>query len=102
MKAINVINPGKNSTLEIQEVPTPAPAEHEILVKVEATALNRAGSLLQRKGNYPVPEGASKILGLEMAGVVEKVGAEVLRWQPGDFVFSLLPGGGYAEFLYRP
>lgn len=101
MKAINVINPGKNSSLEIQETPTPEPAAHEILVKVEATALNRA-DLLQRKGNYPVPDGASEILGLEMAGVVEKVGSRVKRWQAGDFVFSLLPGGGYAEFCTVP
>lgn len=101
MKAINVINPGKNSTLEIQEVPKPEPAGNEILVKIEATALNRA-DLLQRQGKYPAPEGASNILGLEMAGIVDKVGSEVERWKPGDFVFSLLPGGGYAEFCTIP
>lgn len=97
MKAINIINPGDDSRLEIQEAPTPEPGDHEILVKIEATALNRA-DLLQRKGNYPSPEGASEIPGLEMAGIVDKAGSNVKRWKPGDFVFSLLPGGGYAEF----
>jgi len=97
MKAITVIDPGPDSRLKIREVPTPVPADREILVKIEATALNRA-DLLQRKGSYPSPEGASDILGLEMAGVVDSVGHGVQRWKPGDFVFSLLPGGGYAEF----
>lgn len=97
MKAIQVINPGKNSTLQIQEVPTPEPKEKELLVKIEATALNRA-DLLQRQGNYPPPEGAPEILGLEMAGIVEKTGDNATRWSAGDFVFGLLPGGGYAEY----
>lgn len=97
MKAINVINPGRDSSLTIGEVPTPEPGEHEILVKIEAAAINRA-DLLQRQGKYPPPEGASPILGLEMAGIVEKTGENVTRWKTGDFVFALLPGGGYAEF----
>ena len=97
MKSINVLNPGKESTLEIQEVTTPDPGDHEILVKIEATALNRA-DLHQRAGKYPPPNGASEILGLEMAGIVKKIGAKVTRWDNGDFVFALLPGGGYAEF----
>ena len=97
MKAINVVNPGKDSRLEIREIPTPKPGDLEILVKIEATALNRA-DLLQRRGNYPSPEGTSSILGLEMAGVVEQTGSAVTRWKPGDVVFSLLPGGGYAEY----
>lgn len=97
MKAINAINPGKNSSLEIKEAPTPEPGSGEILVKIEATAVNRA-DLHQREGKYPPPKGASPILGLEMAGIVEKTGPEATRWKPGDFVFGLLPGGGYAEF----
>lgn len=97
MKVIHVRNPGKNATLEIGEHPRPEPGPHQLLVKVEATALNRA-DLHQRAGNYPPPEGASEILGLEMAGIVEKAGGEVSRWKPGDFVFGLLPGGGYAEY----
>ncbi|MDX1639242.1 MAG: NAD(P)H-quinone oxidoreductase, partial [Balneolaceae bacterium] len=101
MKAINVINPGSHSTLKMQEVPTPEPAAGELLVKIEATALNRA-DLLQRQGKYPSPEGTSNILGLEMAGIVERTGRNVERWKPGDFVFALLPGGGYAEFCTIP
>lgn len=101
MKAIQVKNPGKNSTLEIGEVPTPEPSENEILVKIEATALNRA-DLHQRAGKYPPPEGASEILGLEMAGVVEKAGSAVDQWEKGDRVFALLPGGGYAEYCTVP
>ena len=97
MKAIHIHNPGKNSHLTIDESPTPAVAPHEVLVKVKATAVNRA-DLLQRTGNYPSPEGASDILGLEMAGIVEKTGQKVTKWQPGDRVFGLLPGGGYAEY----
>ena len=97
MKAVHVLNPGKESSLKIQETQTPEPEKHEILVKIEATAINRA-DLHQRAGKYPPPEGASEILGLEMAGTVEKVGAKVTRWDKGDFVFALLPGGGYAEF----
>lgn len=97
MKAIHVKNPGPESILEIQETPTPKPGPQEILVKIEATAANRA-DLFQRKGNYAPPEGAPDIPGLEMAGIVEKIGTKVTRWKTGDFVFGLLPGGGYAEF----
>lgn len=97
MKAVQIKNPGKHSSLVIDEAPTPNQAADGILVKVKATALNRA-DLLQRTGNYPPPEGASDILGLEMSGVVEKTGSEVTKWQPGDRVFGLLPGGGYAEY----
>lgn len=97
MKAIQVIQQDSGSKLEIAETPTPEPGDKEILVKIRATALNRA-DLLQRTGNYPPPEGASEILGLEMAGVVEEIGSEVTKWQKGDRVFALLAGGGYAEF----
>lgn len=97
MKAIQVQNPGKNSSLTIEEVPTPMPGPNELLVKIQATALNRA-DLLQRTGNYPPPEGASDILGLEMAGTVEKTGPEVEQWEAGDRVFGLLIGGGYAQY----
>ncbi len=101
MKAIQILNPGKKSKLEIQEVSTPEPGPEEILVKIEATALNRA-DLHQRAGNYPPPKGVTDIPGLEMAGVVERVGDKVSQWSAGDFVFGLLPGGGYAEFCVIP
>lgn len=83
--------------MEIGDVPTPAPGPHEVRVRVHATALNRADTF-QRRGNYPPPEGASEILGLEMAGTVDAVGKGVTAWSPGDRVFSLLSGGGYAEY----
>lgn len=97
MQAINVIKQNSDTHLEIAETPTPKPGPHEILVKIKATALNRA-DLLQRSGNYPPPKGASEILGLEMAGTVESVGAKVTKWEKGDRVFALLAGGGYAEY----
>ncbi|HET7578152.1 MAG TPA: NAD(P)H-quinone oxidoreductase [Bacillales bacterium] len=87
--------------LYIGEHEKPAHGDQELLVKVKATALNRA-DLLQRQGGYPPPEGASPILGLEMAGIVEEVGSDVDGWMPGDRVFGLLPGGGYAEYAAIP
>lgn len=101
MRAILVEDPGKNSTLVLGEYETPRPNEDELLVRVHATALNRA-DLLQRSGSYPVPAGASPILGLEVAGVVEQVGSSCERFTAGDRVFGLLPGGGYAEFATIP
>ncbi len=97
MKAINVIQEKSGSSLTIDEAPTPEPAPHEILVQIKATAINRA-DLLQRKGGYDPPQGASPILGLEMAGIVEEVGSKATKWNPGDRVFGLLAGGGYAEY----
>jgi putative PIG3 family NAD(P)H quinone oxidoreductase len=67
-----------------------------VRVRVHATALNRADTF-QRRGHYPPPDGASPILGLEMAGVVEEAGDRVIDWHEGDRVCSLLAGGGYAE-----
>ncbi|MDZ7721162.1 MAG: NAD(P)H-quinone oxidoreductase [Balneolaceae bacterium] len=97
MKALLIDKDSDQPVMKVGEFPDPHPEPHEILVKVEATALNRA-DLLQKAGNYPVPEGASPILGLEMAGVVEETGSEVTEFKQGDRVFGLLPGGGYAEY----
>lgn len=81
--------------MSLSSVTDPLPKEEEILVEVHATALNRA-DILQRQGKYPPPKGSSSVLGLEMAGVVVATGKNVKKWQPGDPVFGLLPGGGYA------
>lgn len=97
MLAIQIKAPGAADQLYLAEHPTPEPGENEIRIEVHATALNRA-DILQREGHYPPPEGASLILGLEVAGVVEAVGEKVTRWKAGDRVFGLLPGGGYAEY----
>ncbi len=101
MKAIVVTEPGGPDKLELAEVPGPVPAEGEVLVDVKATALNRA-DLLQRRGMYPPPKGASEILGLECAGVVAELGPGASGVKPGDRVMALLPGGGYAERVTLP
>ena len=97
MQAILIESFGGPEQLYIGEWPKPHPGVHEILVKVEATALNRA-DILQREGKYPPPEGESAVLGLEMAGIVESVGQGVTKWKPGDAACGLLGGGGYAEY----
>ncbi|WP_373512675.1 NAD(P)H-quinone oxidoreductase [Persicitalea sp.] len=97
MLAVQIKQPGSADELFIAPYPTPKPAANEIRVRVHATALNRA-DIMQREGKYPPPEGASLIMGLEIAGEVESVGEDVKRWEIGDKVFGLLPGGGYAEF----
>lgn len=99
MKAILVEDITKK--LYIGEADEPMISEGDLLVEVKATALNRA-DLLQRRGFYPAPEGASPILGLEMAGVVEKIGSNVTGWKQGDRVFALLSGGGYAGKVKIP
>lgn len=101
MQAVRVVNPGRQSSLEIQTVEKPVPAPGELLVKVYATAVNRA-DLMQRNGVYPPPPGVSDILGLEMAGSVEGWGTSCSGWQLGERVFGLLPGGGYAQYVTIP
>ena len=78
------------------KVDDPRPGVGEILIRNEASAVNRA-DLIQAAGGYPPPPGASEILGLECAGEVIEVGEGVARYQPGDRVCALLAGGGYAE-----
>ena len=95
MKAV-LINENKN--LVWSEVCDPEIAEDEVLVKIYAAALNRA-DLLQRQGKYPSPEGCPEWMGLEIAGVVERVGDKVTRWNVGDRVCALLGGGGYAPYV---
>lgn len=97
MKAVITEKPGSSEQLKIMDYPDPVCGENEVLVKVKAAALNRA-DILQRMGKYPPPPGVSPILGLEIAGVVEKTGKKVFKWKTGDKVFGLIPGGGYAEY----
>jgi putative PIG3 family NAD(P)H quinone oxidoreductase len=96
MRAVRVIGKGKEARLELGEAETPEPGPDELRIDVAASAVNRA-DLMQRRGLYPPPPGASPILGLECAGVVERVGGLVRGFAPGDRVMALLPGGGYAE-----
>lgn len=97
MKAVLIKEFGGPEQLYLGTCETPQPKANEILVKVAATALNRADTL-QRMGKYPAPKGESEILGLEIAGTVESVGAKVTKWKVGDRVCGLLGGGGYASY----
>ncbi len=98
MRAVDFVPPAQATDLRIVNVPTPTPRDGELLVKVEATALNRA-DLLQRRGGYPPPAGASPIMGLEVVGtVVHATGA----WSVGDRIMAVVTGGGYAEYACVP
>ena len=97
MKIIEI----QGDALAWTDAPDLQPGVGEILIRNRATAVNRA-DLVQRGGGYPPPPGASPVLGLECAGVVEAVGEGVQRWQAGDQVCALLAGGGYAEQVVCP
>ena len=97
LKAVLYNSEDPNQPLQLGEIEKPIPTKNEILVKVKATALNRA-DLLQRVGKYPPPKGASKILGLEIAGEVVEIGKNVTNHKAGNQVFGLVTGGGYAEY----
>ncbi|MEN0062677.1 MAG: NAD(P)H-quinone oxidoreductase [Myxococcota bacterium] len=84
-----------------KDVPTPEPGPGEVRIRVTAAGLNRA-DLLQRKGFYPPPPGASPYLGLECSGTIEALGPGVDGVALGDPVCALLAGGGYAEFVVCP
>jgi len=99
MKAI-VINKADQS-LSYADVPNPVLKDGEVIIEVYAAAINRA-DLLQREGNYPPPPGCPEWPGLEVAGVIKEVAADVTNWRPGDKVCALLGGGGYAEFVSVP
>ncbi|CDH53247.1 quinone oxidoreductase [Lichtheimia corymbifera JMRC:FSU:9682] len=97
MRAVLVKQPGDAQQLYIGEYPTPTPNDTQLLVKVKCFCLNRM-DIVQRQGNYPPPPGASPILGVEVSGIVESVGKNVTKFKPGDAVFGLMGGGGYAEY----
>ncbi len=101
MKGIVVKGEKGKPVLVWEEVADVVCGDDEVLVTVSATAVNRA-DLSQARGNYPPPPGASEILGLEMAGVVEAMGNQVTGWRVGDRVCALLPGGGYAQQAVVP
>ncbi len=97
MKAIAVEGAGKEATLRLVEIDPPPLGPEEIRIRVRATSVNRA-DLLQARGLYPPPPGASSVLGLECSGTVAEMGeAAGGRFRPGDPVMALLAGGGYAE-----
>ena len=98
MKAILV---NEDKSLRWDYVPDPIVKSDEVLVKIEAAALNRA-DLMQREGDYPPPAGCPEWMGLEVAGTVVEIGDEAKErsaWKLGDKVCALLGGGGYAEYV---
>lgn len=84
--------------IRIVTQPVPRPGAGEVLIRVNAAGINNA-DLLQRIGGYNVPEGASEIPGLEVAGTIASVGEGVTTWREGDRACALLAGGGYAEYV---
>lgn len=101
MRAVVITQPGGPDVLEVQQVAAPQIRPDEVLVRVAATAINRA-DLLQRQGFYAPPPGASGYPGLECSGTIVELGAEVAGWAVGDEVCALLAGGSYAEFVAVP
>ncbi len=99
VRAILCRAPGGEEVMELGEVPAPALSPGDVRLRVRAAGVNRA-DLMQRRGLYPPPPGASPILGLECAGEILELGAALRTqrsWKPGDRAMALLAGGGYAE-----
>jgi len=96
MQCMEISQPGGPDVLRLVERRIPVPAADEVLIRVAAAGVNRA-DIIQRKGFYPPPAGASDIPGLEVAGTIAAVGANVLQWRVGDSVCALLSGGGYSS-----
>src|SRR5215208_2548748 len=101
MIAIEIREPGGPEVLVPVERPTPDAAPGDVLIKVAAAGVNRP-DVLQRRGHYPPPPGASDIPGLEVAGTISAVGDGVAGWRIGDEVCALVAGGGYAEYCVAP
>lgn len=98
MNAIVIQQAGGPEVLQLQQLPHPQLASHEVLIRVHAAGVNRP-DVLMRQGKYAGSgDVAGAVPGLEIAGIVEACGADALRWQPGDAVCALLPAGGYAEY----
>jgi putative PIG3 family NAD(P)H quinone oxidoreductase len=97
MKAVEISAPGGPEVLKPTERPVPQPQKNEVLIRVAAAGVN-GPDLMQRKGLYPAPAGASDLPGLEVSGEVVAMGSEVKRWKAGDKVAALTNGGGYAEY----
>lgn len=101
MRAIQLQGTGGVECMQLQQLPTPTPGADQVLIRVHAAGVNRP-DILQRQGLYPAPEGASPLLGLEVAGEVVALGEATDRWRLGDKVCALVNGGGYAEYALAP
>ena len=101
MRAIEITTPGGPEVLRPGQRPVPAPAAGEVLIEVAFAGVNRP-DVLQRKGGYAPPPGASDIPGLEVSGTIVRLGPQVKEWKIGDEVCALVTGGGYAEYVSAP
>jgi putative PIG3 family NAD(P)H quinone oxidoreductase len=98
MRVIEMSAPGGPEVLTPGTRPLPECGANEVLIRVAAAGVN-GPDLVQRRGHYPPPKGASDLLGLEVSGEVVACGADVSQWHPGDRICALTNGGGYAEFV---
>jgi D-arabinose 1-dehydrogenase-like Zn-dependent alcohol dehydrogenase len=96
MQAIVIDQPGDETVMKLGQAPSPELTPGGLRIRVAAAGVNRA-DLMQRQGFYPPPPGASTILGLEVAGEVVEVAADVTGWKVGERAMALLTGGGYAQ-----
>ena len=101
MRVIEIKNPGGPEVLVPARRPVPQPGKGEVLIRVAAAGVNRP-DVLQRRGDYAPPPGASDLPGLEVAGEIVAIGPETRRWKVGDKVTALVAGGGYAEYSVAP
>ncbi len=97
MQVVEISAPGKPEVLRSATRAVPAPKTDEVLIRVAAAGVN-GPDMMQRKGLYPAPPGASDLLGLEVSGEIVAAGAAVKRWKIGDKVAALTNGGGYAQY----
>lgn len=98
MITVEMREPGKAEVLVTGERELPIPQSSEVLIHVTAAGVN-GPDLVQRRGHYPPPKGASDLLGLEVSGEVCAIGSDVSNWSVGDRVCALTNGGGYAEYV---
>jgi len=101
MRAVEISKPGPPDVLRAVERPDPTPGVGEVRIRVAAAGVNRP-DVLQRRGAYPPPPGASDLPGLEVAGEIDMLGSGVSEWHVGDRVCALLAGGGYATLCTAP
>ena len=101
MICVEIAEPGGPDVLRAVERPDPMPGPGDVLIRVAAAGINRP-DVLQRRGAYPPPPGASDIPGLEVAGTIAAIGDRVSDWRVGDRVCALVAGGGYASMCVAP
>lgn len=101
MRCVEISTPGPPDVLTLVERPDPIAGRGEVLIRVAAAGVNRP-DVMQRRGMYPPPPGASDLPGLEVAGTIETLGEDVTGWRVGDRVCALVSGGGYASLCVAP